>query len=356
MQYKCENCRRRFEFDDFIEFCPYCGKMLDGSSDSSRAPTEGSDLAQTIDSIWGEKARLKSEFSRVISQCIYSINNYAENGVAKTLPKQDLSKYDKHYAAIKQSNNRKTLISRIDSFIDSLDSVIDNLSDRIPADTSSRLESAVYDVDEMVKELYDFLGLRYTPSTVDFFSEENYSAEVLYTREQLRDLYNLVLVAYSKYKKCVEDNNMFAAFSSTSDYGMMTDYWRRWFSRLSRDDDDDDEEAEKKEDPQFEKVIEYMKEHNEKKYFGMLDEDFVPHVDAFWYGLQMLCEFIDHHIAVECKTDCFFINGDESAKLQRTISSKEFDVSEARLESAIELKERFENQLEKLNEKSKGDN
>ena len=38
------------------------------------------------------------------------------------------------------------------------------------------------------------------------------------------------------------------------------------------------------------------------------------------------------------------------------ISSKEFDVSEARLESAIELKERFENQLEKLNEKSKGDN
>ncbi len=21
MQYKCENCRRRFEFDDFIEFC-----------------------------------------------------------------------------------------------------------------------------------------------------------------------------------------------------------------------------------------------------------------------------------------------------------------------------------------------
>lgn len=98
-----------------------------------------------------------------------------------------------------------------------------------------------------------------------------------------------------------------------------------------------------------------MKEQNSQKYFGMLDEDFVPHVDAFWYGLQMLCEFIDHHITVECKTDCFFINGDESAKLQRIISSKEFGVSVARLESAIELKGRFENQLVK-NEKSKGDN
>ena len=245
------------------------------------------------------------------------------------------------------------MISRIDSFVDSLDGVIDSLSDRIPADTSSRLENAVCVVNEMIKELYDFLGVRYTPSPVDLFSVENYSAEVLYTREQLRDLYNLVLVAYSKYKKCVEDNNMFAAFSSTSDYGMMTDYWRRWQSCLSRDDDDED--AEKKEDPQFEKVIEYMKEHNAQKYFGVLDEDFVPHVDAFWYGLQMLCEFIDHHIAVECKTDCFFINRDESAKLQRIISSKDFDVHETRLDSAIELKERFENQLEKLNENSKGE-
>ena len=65
---------------------------------------------------------------------------------------------------------------------------------------------------------------------------------------------------------------------------------------------------------------------------------------------------LDKQLRRECKIDCFFINGDESAKLQRTISSKEFDVSEARLESAIELKERFENQLEKLHEKSKGDN
>lgn len=222
-----------------------------------------------------------------------------------------------------------------------------------PADTSSRIDNAVCVANEMVKELYDFLGARYTPSSVGSFFEENYSAKVLYTREQLRDLYNLVFVAYAKYKKCVEDNNMFAAFSSTSDYGMMTDYWRRRLSCLSRNDDD--ENAEKKEDPQFEKVIEYMKEHNAQEYFGMLDENFVPHVDAFWYGLQMLCEFIDHHIAVECKTDCFFIGEDEKVKLQRTISSKNFDVDEVRLDSAIELKERLENQLKKLNENNKGE-
>ncbi len=350
MQYNCVNCRRHFAFDDFIEFCPYCGKALDGSSLTSGSSANGSELVQAIDSIWGDNARLKSELSRVISQCIRSINDYAEHGIARTLPKQDISKYDKNYASIKQSNNRKTLITRIDSYLDFLDSVIDNLSDRIPADTAARLENAVHDVDEMVKELNDFLGIRYTPSTVDFFSEENYSAEVLYTKEQLHSLFNLVLASYSKYKRCVEENNMFAAFSSSSDYGTMTDYWRRWLSRLSRNNNEQDEDDKKEEDPQFEKVIEYMKEHNSQKYFGMLDEDFVPHVDAFWYGLQMLCEFIDHHIAVECKTDCFFINEDEKSKLMRIISSKEFVVNEERLDNAIQLKERFDSQLEKINE------
>ena len=52
----------------------------------------------------------------------------------------------------------------------------------------------------------------------------------------------------------------------------------------------------------------------------------------------------------------FPIKDTELEKGCSSISSKEFDVSEARLESAIELKERFENQLEKLNEKSKGEN
>ena len=85
----------------------------------------------------------------------------------------------------------------------------------------------------------------------------------------------------------------------------------------------------------------------------MLDEDFVPHVDAFWYGLEMLCEFIDHHIAVECNTESFYIDDAERSKLLRAITSKEFDVSEARLDSAIELKERFEDKIEALKDTKK---
>lgn len=349
MHYKCDSCGRQFEFDDYIEFCPYCGKSLDGATSGPVPSDSGADLAQAIDSIWGDSARVRKEFSSVISRCIMLINSYADDRIEKMLPKHNLSKYEKNYASIKRSNNRKTLFTRIEGFLNSLDNVIDNLSDRIPADSASRLESAVADTEDAVKELYDFLGMRYVPSNVDFFSEENYSAEIRYTREQLRSLYNLVMAAYSKYRKCVEDNNMFAAFASTSNYGMMTGHWHSWLPKLSSEDEDD--ENGEKEDSQFEQVVGYMKAHNAEKYFGMLDEDFVPHVDAFWYGLEMLCEFIDHHIAIDCNTECFYISNDECSKILRNISSRGFDVNEARLDSALELKKRFEERVEALNDK-----
>ena len=345
LQFKCDNCRRRFEFDDFIEFCPFCGKGFNGSVSETLINRPGIDLAQAIDSIWGDKARIKREFSTAISICIYLVNTYADKYVSKTLPKQELSKYEKNYSIIKQSNNRKTLISRLDDFVGYLATIIDNLKEGIPEDTSHRLEKAVQDTDDMVKDLYDFLGLRYSPSSVDFFLDENYTAKVLYTRDQLENLYELVLIAFDKYKKCVEDNNMFAAFASTSNYGMLTDYWLRWMSRLPREDD---EEQEEEVDARFDQVISYMESHNAEKYLGMLDEDFVPHVDTFWYGIEMLCEFIDHHIAINYNTKKFFIGDDRRSKLLRVIESKEFEVNEARLDYAIELKERFEERVEAL--------
>lgn len=338
MLYRCDNCRRHFEFDDFIEFCPYCGKAFEGSSSRSSDSGLSTDIAKAIDSIWGDTARVRKEFTSVVSKCITLINSYADSSIRKALPKEDISKYEKYYASIKQSNNRKTLITRIDGFLNDLDGVIDELSDRIPSDSVSRLENAVNDTEDAIKELYDFLGIRYEKPNVDFFSEDNYSAEVLYTREQLRYLYDLVMIAYFKYKKCVEDNNMFAAFASTSNYGVMTDYWRRWLSKLSQVG----EGADKKEDPQYESVVEHLKAQNAKKYYGMLDEDFVPHVDAFWYGLEMLCEFIDHHIAVSCNTNCIYIDDEERSKILRTLASQDYDVSEERLDGAMELKKRLE--------------
>lgn len=348
MLYNCGNCRRKFNFDDEIAFCPYCGKSLFHPEQVSAEPSAEASLVQRIDAIWGDEARIRREFSNVVSSCIYLINEYSEQSIEEALPEQDIAKYTKNYAAIKQSNNRKTLITRIDYFLDSLDTIIDNLSNRIPVNTVAKLEDAHGRVEGVVKELYDFLGFRYAPSRDVTFSEEKYSAEVLYSRDQLRYLYELVLTAYSKYKKCVADNNMFAAFASTSDYGVLVQPWRKWLSSLSQDSEEDDEEE--KELPEFEEIVDYMKQQNAKKYFGMLDEDFVPHVDAFWHGLEMLCTFIDNHISVDYAASASRIVPEERERILRNISGTSFIVSNERLEGLLELKKRFEEKMNSSND------
>lgn len=347
MQYRCENCRRKFVFDDEIDFCPYCGKLLFQSNSISADSVKDDSLTRKIDAIWGDEARIRREFSSVVSNCICLINEYVEQVIEESLPEQDVAKYEKNYAVIKQSNNRKTLVTRIDHYLDSLDAIIDNLSNRIPMNTLSKLEEAHKQGEEIVKELYDFLGFRYVPSHSDVFSEENYSAEVLYSREQLRTLYELVLIAYSKYKKCVADNNMFAAFASTSDYGALVQPWRKWLNSFNHPRDDEEEQEER---PKFDEVVDYMKKHNAKKYFGMLDEDFVPHVDAFWHGLEMLSEFIDNHISIDYSAANARITQDEQDRILRNISSTNFYVSNERLEGLLDLQKRFEEKMKSSND------
>ena len=344
MQYKCEKCQHIFEFDDHINFCPYCGKTFEETATEQEIRPVPTILVQTIDSIWGDSARLKDEFSSVISKCIDIVNDYAKSSVEKILPNHNLSEYNKNYSLIKQSSNRKVLITRIDSFLNSLESIIYNLNDRVSADRLKALENDIHDVDDMKKEIYDFVGLRYIPSDVDVFSRADYSAVVKYSRDQLSALYNMVLIAYSKYKKCVEDNNMFAAFASTSNYGMLTDYWRHYLYDVSRIGEEDSDE----ESIHYDQVIEHMKIINSEQYLGKLDEDFVPHVDAFWYGLKMLSEFVDNHIVIKCNVKAFYMDDIERSKLLRIVVAKDFEVNESRLDNSIEIKERFERKLKVL--------
>ena len=105
--------------------------------------------------------------------------------------------------------------------------------------------------------------------------------------------------------------------------------------------DDEEDEA----DLNFEQIIEYMKSHNSMKYYGLLDEDFVPHVDAFWYGLEALCECIDHHISYDCNYDGIYVEDAEKARILRFIGSNAFEVTNYRIESALELRDRFEMKL-----------
>jgi hypothetical protein len=332
LQYNCENCRRHFSFDDYIEFCPYCGKMLNGMQ--SGALTAEGDLTKTIDLIWGNSASLKRELFYTVIECIESVNSYVNTGVAKTLSTNSNTKYERKYRHIRKSSGRKTLLSRIASFLRSLGTIIDKLPDSVPEHTIQELNRVVSEKEEMAKELYDFLNMRYTPASEPFFVEGKEVITFLYSREQIRALYEAVLVAFDKYKRCVEDNNMFAAFASSSDYGKL--------------DGESADQGKGKGNPTFERVLAHMQKENDRKYFGLLDEEFRPHVDAFWYGLGMLCKFIDTRVDTSVDATRFYIGEKETAKIHRAISDNGFYISEARVESAEGIKERFSERLEAL--------
>lgn len=331
MKYACFICNRQFSFEDTISFCPYCGSRL---SDGRQA--ESRDVEQMLDTLWGETSQIKQEFLQIINACIDSINHFAEHSVAQALPSESISQYEKNYRSIKSSNNRKTLIGRVQTYLDFLGRTIDDLSDSMPADTASKLESTSMQVREMTQELCNLLGVQYALPKRDELSSEKDSVQIVYRRDQLKELYRQVQYSFEKYKKCVEDNNMFAAFASDSDYGTIQYSWRSWFSNQPEDG-----LITEAPDPQneYQNVMDFIISQNRQPYWGILDEDFVPHVDAFWHSLEKLCAFIDGHIAIDWDQAQLNISSDTSGKLSRMIRSYDFVVTEARLEAAMKLKE-----------------
>ncbi len=126
--------------------------------------------------------------------------------------------------------------------------------------------------------------------------------------DQVRELAVEVRKSFKTFKQVVQDNGLFAAFSSEGTFGACRGwrfgYW--WDDFLydmsefegdipgrdpARDIPSDVEEDEGGDT--LEKSIERMREFNKSRYTGMLDDEFDEHVDAFWYGFKKLMENVN---------------------------------------------------------------
>ena len=138
-------------------------------------------------------------------------------------------------------------------------------------------------------------GLRFDPAEVADFGAE-------------------VRRAFAKYKQVVMDNGVFAAFSDGSDFGRCNGFsawfqnWDDWDmedwdcdlsvycgdrpgARPQEDIATNIEEDDVEGGDAPERAAEKLRQLNAKRYFGMLDDDYAEHVDAFWYGFRKLMEF-----------------------------------------------------------------
>lgn len=121
------------------------------------------------------------------------------------------------------------------------------------------------------------------------------SLEDVSSAEKLGELAREVRRSFATFKEVVADNGVFAAFAGTGSFGnCQGDIWfwddeceytgGRPGSRQLEGIECGIEEDQGGDS--LERCIERMREFNAREYWGMLDDDFPQHVDAFWYGFE----------------------------------------------------------------------
>lgn len=110
-----------------------------------------------------------------------------------------------------------------------------------------------------------------------------------------------VRASFATFEQVVQDNGLFAAFATDGSYGACAGGLRySWWVDLFFDESDGERPGVRRyeaipcaveEDEggdTLAKSIERMRAFNKKKYWGMLDDDFKEHAEAFWYGFGKL--------------------------------------------------------------------
>ncbi len=126
--------------------------------------------------------------------------------------------------------------------------------------------------------------------------------------DELRELAVEVRKSFRTFRQVVQDNGLFAAFASEGSFGACSG-WRFgfWWDDFLYDMSEYEGEIpghnkvrdiatvveEDEGGDSLQKSIERMRGFNKKRYWGMLDDDFDEHVEAFWYGFKKLMEGVN---------------------------------------------------------------
>lgn len=354
MFYQCRQCRRTFAFNDSIRFCPYCGGELTEAREnySSEVSAEGeARLNEVIDSIWGEKARLRSLFISEVRSCITIFNHYAEIRIGTELPTPADTEFARQYDRFKGSESCEELLGQVRDYVVELERTIPAIPGDLYADVRAKVEIAADDVEGTAVDLYAFLERDCPRQKKAFFREQNFRIEQIFSRVQLKGLYRQVLAAFEKYERCVKENDLFAAFPVSASYGSLNDYRRRKDREsfvFCNEGDQTDKLTAEEATQEYEEISAYMKEQNAIPYGGFLDEDCDIHVDAFWRGLEALCRFIDHCMLVKCDTKFFCLQREEIRQIEDDIAFGRFEMTENALRGARKLKTRLDEKIGSL--------
>ena len=337
MKYVCRSCEKEFEFDAQLSFCPYCGGSIAGKSN----------ITQTIDSIWGETASMKREFTSLVfvyldkiaglfaASCEQIKEKYLKDKVENLV-------YNDEMSLVSSCETRKAVLAQVERLMEKIFKAISTL----PQNCVAREETVGAGLAKnSVQEYLDCMTELLDDKKLFSIQEGKYQYSTMYEKKGFEEFFVELKIAHKKYVKCVNDNNMFAAFPSNSDFGKVGRGRRFEFLGLVLFEAEEDTiEEEENVELDFDTCLSEIKKANALRYDGFLDEDFVPHVDAFWKGVSDILGLLSQNSNISFTTPSLNIDEKLKAKIRRKIAGKEFFVTSEKIEKL----QVFMEQIEKL--------
>ena len=324
MKYFCNSCKKEFEFDAQLSFCPYCGGSIVGENN----------ITQTIDSIWGETASLKKEFTSLIFTALRKVGMFfdeqCEKIKAKYLKDQvEVPIYNEEIKMVSTCETRKSILAQVEKLMEKIRKTIS----AVPQNCIMQEEVVTVENEQNSVQVYlDCIAELVDDKKLFAVQEGKYQYTTIYKKQKFDEFFEELKIAHKKYEKCVNDNNMFAAFPANSDFGNIG---RGNVVNLFFMDGDDIKEKmtdEKVEELDFEICLSRIKEANALLYYGFLDEDFVPHVDAYWRGVSDILGLLAANNNVSLILPSLNIDEKVKSRIRRKIATKEFFVTNEKIE------------------------
>lgn len=334
MKYVCRSCEKEFEFDAQLSFCPYCGSSITGKNN----------ITQTIDSIWGETASMKREFTSLVFVALDKIAGLFVASCEQIKEKYLKDKvenlvYNDEMSLVSSCETRKAVLAQVERLMEKIFKTISVL----PQNCIAYEEVIGAEVAKnSVQEYLDCMAELLDDKKLFRIQEGKYQHGTIYEKKGFEEFFVELTIAHKKYVKCVNDNNMFAAFPSNSDFGKVGRGRRFEFLGLVLFEAEEDTiEEEENVELDFDTCLSEIKKANALRYDGFLDEDFVPHVDAFWKGVSDIIGLLSLNNNISFTAPSLNIDEKLKSKIRRKIASKEFLVESGEIEKLQSLIEKI---------------
>lgn len=335
IKYECKQCGGHFSLERQAAYCPYCGFNLQSSDEIG--------VAQIIDRIWGENANLKKEYLYVINAIIRALAQSLAARIEMTLPRREKPiSFESVFAEVSACENRSQVLERTKRLMDLLHEKIEATATNtiiITEDVPFEKE----DIEDIARNVLNELGLDMS-FQIDCARA---TRTTIYVRDKLEEFYNYLRKAHKKYVCCVNENNMYAAFPTDSQFGNigMSEEEYRGMSVLDEGTlwdsvtQQDGNETASTSEVDIEGEVDNLKVAAMQDYMGFPDEDFVPHVDSFWKGVRTLCRCIESNEREDIVFPKEIFDEKIILAIRRKINGSGFTVTDAKIRMMTELLE-----------------